>query len=518
MNSMNWRDTFQKAQYIDPQIPDYRGNPLIEALPAIFTKEQVINTIRYEPPYEASCRDSPEHLRLHLTEAISRVHIESTFQIDLEQRVSRVIRVGYCSRNPSTTHYWRDAGNLRQANNVNQMPRYVQTTAAGFGIVGHSGIGKTRAIEAILSLYPQVIVHSEYHDEPFSFIQITWLKLDCPHDGSLKALCKSFFDAVDRLIGTNYYGNYVKRRSTVDDLLSSMMTVISLHAIGVLVIDEIQNLHQAKSGGPDRMLNFFVYLDNEFRVPVIPVGTPKAISLISTQFRQQRRLGGKGDMVLDRMKLDEEWQYFVEELWRYQYVQKPCCLTAELNDALYYESQGITDLVVKVFALAQIRAIVTGMEVLTPDVIHSVSDNLKLIQPMLKAIREGDPIALAQYEDYILDIDSIVHDTLKHTVAPISLGKAEKPSEDDIGNRVLAPGLPPTNEKPLSVTNANSELTRGNGAAKSDKSTRNGRKNRVKTMVKGGLLEAVETAKKQDMSGYEALKQASFICEIVDFL
>ncbi len=52
------------------------------------------------------------------------------------------------------------------------------------------------------------------------------------------------------------------------------------HCIGVLVIDEIQRLSQARSGGAERMLNFFVQLINTIGVPVVLIGTYKARSLI----------------------------------------------------------------------------------------------------------------------------------------------------------------------------------------------------------------------------------------------
>ena len=101
---------------------------------------------------------------------------------------------------------------------------------------------KTTSIEAILSLYPQVILHNRYCENDFSFTQIVWLKLDCPFDGSIKGLYLNFFQAVDDLLGTRYYDNYAGGRKTVDELLPRMALVASLHSIGVLVIDEIQHL------------------------------------------------------------------------------------------------------------------------------------------------------------------------------------------------------------------------------------------------------------------------------------
>ncbi|XWK90296.1 MAG: ATP-binding protein [Phormidium sp.] len=126
------------------------------------------------------------------------------------------------------------------------LPQRKRSTANGFTIIGMSGVGKTTAVEEILQLYPQVINHSYYHNRDFILRQIVWLKLDCPFDGSMKGLCLNFFQAVDDLLSTSYYQNYTGNgRRTVDELIPAMARVASLHCLGVLVIDELQNLSEA---------------------------------------------------------------------------------------------------------------------------------------------------------------------------------------------------------------------------------------------------------------------------------
>src|SRR2546429_5363805 len=55
-----------KAEYNDPRIPDYQNNPLNEALPPIWSKEQVIDMLQYYPDYQEAHREWPPELRLHL--------------------------------------------------------------------------------------------------------------------------------------------------------------------------------------------------------------------------------------------------------------------------------------------------------------------------------------------------------------------------------------------------------------------------------------------------------------------
>jgi hypothetical protein len=108
------------------------------------------------------------------------------------------------------------------------------------------------------------------------------------------------------------------------------------------------------------------------------------------------------------MEQDDVWELFVESLWRYQYIRKACPLKPELSHALYDVTQGITDFAVKVYMLAQVRAIATGKEAVTENIIRSVAkDSLRLAQPILSALKTGDIRFLQSVEDvHPVDITS----------------------------------------------------------------------------------------------------------------
>lgn len=77
---------------------------------------------------------------------------------------------------------------------------------------------------------------------------------------------------------------------------------------------------------------------------MVLVGTYKAWSILSGEFRQMRRGAGQGDLLWHPMAEDDTWLFFLESLWRYQYVQTHSPLSPNLSHALYDESQGIIDL------------------------------------------------------------------------------------------------------------------------------------------------------------------------------
>ncbi len=384
------------ACYHDSEDPMNRHNCYAEALPRVYSSERAADLMRREPAYHESERLLPPELRLQGVQRIANYVEPMCVFLEMEQRFSRLIRNGYIARNPLSSEWKKQMlSGFPKIDEGKDIPGYrpkIRSTASGFFILGTSGVGKSTAVESVLSLYPQVIVHTEYNAQPVDQNQLVWLKLDCPHDGSTRGLCVSFFLALDNLLGTRYYNKYCEsKRRTALELLPLMAREASLLGLGVLVIDEIQRLKSASSGGNDEMLEFFVLLVNTIGLPVVLVGTHKAYNLLSGTFAMARRGEGQGDLIWPLFKEDAYWDFFLEGLWRYQWTSESTELTKELSQVIYDESQGITDIAIKLYMLAQWSVIGEEAELLTPEVFRTVAkESLQLVQPILSALRAGN--------------------------------------------------------------------------------------------------------------------------------
>jgi hypothetical protein len=164
-------------------------------------------------------------------------------------------------------------------------------------------------------------------------------------------------------------------------------------------------------------------------------------------------------------------------------------------------TQGITDFAVKVYMLAQIRAIVTGMERVTRAAIRSVAtDSLRLAAPVLRALRKGDSIALQTVEDVYIDLDKLVTretrtgGSLPTVTTASTAGKEKRGATLDPS----AGGPRPTVQKAAG----------GKPPAHKHRTT----------TPQGGLPEIVARGRQKKIAAYESLNQAGHVRPATEFL
>ena len=388
------------AQYQDHKLPEYNANPMIQALPPILSAGDFAKAVTTYPHYNPQERNLEAHHRFHCIERLSRYFDPLNKTVELQQVICVLLMQGYLARNPIKPDYVLRSHQIYQAVQAGggkHLEDYVcvPTSASGLTLIGASGIGKSTNLINILKLYPQIIVHPDY-----SVYQLVWLKVDCPHAGSLKGLCIDIFLAVDLLLGTDYFDRFGSTRNSEDYMLAQVAQIAHTHHLGMLAIDEIQNLATARRSCAD-MLNFLVKLDNTIGVPVIRVGTNEAFPILQGNFRNARRGTGEGGVYWERMKEDGEWEFFMEGMWEFQWTKTPVPFSQEISQALYEESQGIIDIAIKLYKMLQWKVISLGNEeIINTDLIHQVAKKgMYLVKPMLDAIRSGNEEWMVKYKD-----------------------------------------------------------------------------------------------------------------------
>ncbi|MED3822551.1 ATP-binding protein [Priestia flexa] len=418
---------FEEAEYKEQALSEYSNNPFVEALPPIFDEDDVLERFMVTPRITAQDKQSARNIRYHVLKRIKNFIQPLPIHFEVERRLSTLIRRGYLGRNPLDKSFLERLRVLHQLREdeeeahkyIDDRLNYIRSTADSLSIIGISGIGKTTAIERLLLMYPQVIKHDIYKGEPFNRTQIVWLKIDCPYDGSLSTLCKSFFKAIDDLLGTRYLEKFGYLNRVTSTMLLHMTSLASMYGIGVLVIDEIQHLLNSKND-QEEMLNFFVTLSNTVGIPTVLIGTSKAQQLFKGNFRQARRAASDGSIIWDRMaENSEEWEFFLETLWELQCLRVHSELTEEVKNIFYGECQGITSVAVNLFILAQERALFDETnedEKITPRVLKKTAkEDMKIIQPMLNAIRKNDLRAMYKYEDIMINLDELMQNHKQNT-------------------------------------------------------------------------------------------------------
>lgn len=522
------------ADYKEQSLSEYKNNPLIEALPPIYNTQEVIEKLSVYPEFNGEERKLDNNLRIHLVQRLFQCFQPLPFHLDLESKIARAIRQGYITRNPFRPELAQGFNaEYNMIRNLGfQSSRMIKQTACGFTFIGISGIGKTCSVERILSMYPQIICHSCYKGINFSMYQLVWLKLDAPFDSSVKGLCFEFFSEVDRLLGTNYYKKFSSARTSTNIMIPAMNQVARNTGLGCLIVDEIQHLSLAKSGGMERMLNFFVTLVNQIGIPVILIGTPKAIGVLQSEFRQARRGSGQGDMILDRIQNDKIWDLLINAFWKYQWTKRVTPLTKELSDVLYEESQGITDIVKKIYVMAQIKAITSGREEITPSIIRqTASENLKLVRPMIQALKTGDIRKIGKYDDIcIMDVDYEGYFNKAKQIVGTNVNAKEKSNQKDTLIDKKEKAVLKLIELGVDAKKAQMAVDKVNNikdcvdtnsiVIKAIVLSNNSYKLKTKTKKENNdpddIRVIVDKAKKEQESAYEALKEKGYIKQFKD--
>lgn len=412
------------AQYTLATLEIFQGNPLIEALPDYvnLSRMDIGDKLLRVPECRAdmTCQERGQWL----ASLCDRLFVPLRRHIELFEVVELMLRQGYRHRNPrppSGAQYLEEAE--ERFRKAAEEPASLWHESFSACVVGCSGTGKTSGVSRILELYSQAIRHNQLWTG-MPLLQIVHLRVECPHDGGVKALCSLIIEEIGRVAGVNYAETFVKPRSTLESLKMTLVRLMSLHRVGMLVLDEMQNIVNSRKNRED-LFNFIVSLSNSLGVPILFIGTPKLKRFMLSNMRTARRFASMGSFNWERLtpttsrkrktergeeiveEPDADWQRFIDVVWRTNVLREDeVYMPREVEQKLYELTQGVVDFMMKLLILSQMRAMTLSThnaeipEKLTPRLLEKVfEDHFSHIVPMVEALRLNDEKKIESFED-----------------------------------------------------------------------------------------------------------------------
>jgi hypothetical protein len=185
-------------------------------------------------------------------------------------------------------------------------------------------------------------------------------------------------------------------------------------------------------------MSSLVNLSNERMFFLLVVGTKKARRVLGKDWREARRSIGPDWERLE--KDDPEWRRLLTEMWPHQWTVESAELDDEMFDLFYDCTQGVIGLAVKLFAGAQVYALIQELERIDLDCVKYVFQNhMKLLHPMIRALADNDYDALLRYDDIApLDWDDFLNSIERRFAAKGSTAASVKPGDPSFVPRLAA--------------------------------------------------------------------------------
>ena len=220
-----------------------------------------------------------------------------------------------------------------------------------FTIIGSSGIGKSTAVNRAVDV---IVENCKFDCNLFSDI-IPFVTVQCPFDSSVKGLAIEILMKINSMLKTQYLNGKTIDKCTTDALISQIST-IAMNNIGVLIIDEIQNVANSKNG--KNIIGFLTQLINNSGISICMVGTPESVLFFEGAEHLARRTMG---LKYTTLSYDEYFKNICNILFRYQYTIKNATINEEFYKWIYDHSCGNISIVISLLHDAQEIAIMSGL-------------------------------------------------------------------------------------------------------------------------------------------------------------
>ena len=325
---------------------------VIHILPTMKSGDELLSALEVLPEYDAAICDADTPVRLMALSDLYRVYVPNQMSLEIYSKLYLALMRSLQKKGTTLAIQQRNQ-NYRAI--VQQEYSGIMGGSDSFTIIGASGIGKSSAISRAITLITENrIIEVE---NPHTKI-IPCICVQCPFDSSVKGLLLEILRKVDEVIGGNYYPNALRARTTTDMLIGSVSQV-ALNHIGLLVVDEIQNVCNSKNG--KSLVGMLTQLINNSGISICMVGTPESAVFFEQAMQLARRSLG---LRYDVMEYGEDFKIFCEVLYSYQYVKQRTEITDAVMTWLYEHTSGNISVVVSLIHDAQEIAILNGREIL----------------------------------------------------------------------------------------------------------------------------------------------------------
>lgn len=405
----------KQTSLIDP-ISD---NILCSGLRSIPSEKDALERLLFQPALPKDQAKMPLHVRQLQLMDVRDLHIPTPVERQLLQTVDLMVRNGYSYRDPRRAQTWAAISGDGEAMGL----RLPKATAAA--VEGLSGVGKTEAcLRSLHSLGPQVIHHGSFPQLVDGLTQVNWLSVEVPASGKATDLARVLMIAWDEATGGNRFsGSLARSRSDGMRALEEFRQVAKSGFLGVLHLDEIQNLFKARplkerqrrtgadrselSIVEDQVLRWFLSLTNSGQIPVLVSGTPDGIGALTKRFSTVQRINTAGYFKFDRFLDATDAQYrkfFLKVLERYQYVDKPMALDNHFAELLLTHTAGIPRIMIALWVAAHRVSFERrrGVDLIAADFDLASKTLLAPLAPVIAAINSGDARKMSNYEDLVI--------------------------------------------------------------------------------------------------------------------
>ncbi len=326
-------------------------------LPPMLSGEELKKKMEIRPVYDDSIRLKPKPERLMALNEIYNIYIPSVMSEEIYSKIYLAMLRSLQKKEGKLAVQQRNENGKLIRNTGGSKYEYqgIIGGSDSFTIIGSSGIGKSSAVSRAISIATESKVIER--EEPFCEI-LPSVVVQCPYDCSVKGILLQILREIDMELDTHYYDMALRAKATTDMLIGSVSQV-ALNHIGLLVVDEIQNIVHHRQG--KSLVGMLTQLINNSGISICMVGTPEAETFFeSVDYLARRALG----LRYNNCEYNAYFRDFCTVLFQYQYVGQENVITDGIIQWLYEHSAGVLAVVVSLIHDAQEISILNGREIL----------------------------------------------------------------------------------------------------------------------------------------------------------